>query len=137
MFRDYSDTLRNTILNSCIKSISSSFHLSRSVISLSEFLGQYHDETNPPKWVIQHREDYHNKFDLNKDGKMDREEARKWVLPERNESQDETKHLMEGTDENADRVLSVDEILLHWNLFVGSQATDHGRTLRKIKREEL
>lgn len=68
---------------------------------------------------------------------MDREEARQWVLPERNDSHDETAHLIDGTDENADGFLSVDEILLHWNLFVGSQATDHGRTLRKVRHTEL
>ena len=68
---------------------------------------------------------------------MDREEARQWVLPENTDSHDETAHLIDGTDENADGFLSVDEILLHWNLFVGSQATDHGRTLRKVRHSEL
>jgi len=103
------------------------------VITVAEFLGQYHDAQTPPAWVTRQREDFHKKFDLNKDGKMDREEARAWVLPERDDSHDETAHLMDGTDENADGFLSVNEILLHWNLFVGSQATDHGRTLRKVR----
>lgn len=107
------------------------------VISVAEFLGQYNDEHGPPAWVIRQRQDFHKKFDKNSDGKMDREEARQWVLPENIDSHDETAHLIDGTDENADGFLSVDEILLHWNLFVGSQATDHGRTLRKVRHSEL
>lgn len=107
------------------------------VISVAEFLGQYNDEHGPPAWVIRQRQDFHKKFDKNGDGKMDREEARQWVLPENIDSHDETAHLIDGTDENADGFLSVDEILLHWNLFVGSQATDHGRTLRKVRHSEL
>lgn len=106
------------------------------VITVNEFLGQYQDAKEPPAWVTRQRKEFHQKFDKNKDGKMDREEARDWVLPERNDSHDETAHLMDGTDENADGFLSVDEILLHWNLYVGSLATDHGRTLKKVKPHE-
>ena len=104
-----------------------------SLITVAEFLGQYHEEKEPPAWVVRHRAEFHSRFDKNKDGKMDREEAREWVFPEKNDSHDETAHLIDGTDENADGFLSVDEILLHWNLFVGSLATDHGNTLRKVK----
>ena len=107
------------------------------VITVDEFLGQYSDDTEPPAWVKRQREDFHKQFDRNKDGKMDREEARTWVLPENvHDTHDETFHLMDGSDENADGFLSVDEILLHWNLFVGSKATDHGRTLRKVRPHE-
>lgn len=108
-----------------------------SLITVAEFLGQYHEEKEPPAWVVRHRAEFHSRFDKNKDGKMDREEAREWVFPEKNDSHDETLHLIDGTDENADGFLSVDEILLHWNLFVGSLATDHGNTLRKVKHTEL
>ncbi|CAH3037536.1 unnamed protein product [Pocillopora meandrina] len=107
------------------------------LITVAEFLGQYHEEKEPPAWVVRHRAEFHSRFDKNKDGKMDREEAREWVFPEKNDSHDETLHLIDGTDENADGFLSVDEILLHWNLFVGSLATDHGNTLRKVKHTEL
>lgn len=108
-----------------------------SLITVAEFLGQYHEEKEPPAWVVRYRAEFHSRFDKNKDGKMDREEAREWVFPEKNDSHDETLHLIDGTDENADGFLSVDEILLHWNLFVGSLATDHGNTLRKVKHTEL
>jgi hypothetical protein len=50
---------------------------------------------------------------------------------------DETKHLIDGSDDDADGSLSLDEILLHWDLFVGSKATDHGETLRKMKHDEF
>lgn len=100
-------------------------------------MGQYGDKENAPAWVEREREEFARQFDKDKDGKLNREEVRDWVLPERGESLEETKHLIDGTDENADGRLSVDEILLHWDLFVGSKATDHGETLRKMKHEEF
>ena len=113
------------------------FSVSFRDITVNEFLGQYHDTKEPPAWVVRQRKEFHEKFDKNKDGKMDREEARQWVLPDNiHDTHDETAHLMDGTDENADGYLSVDEIILHWNLFVGSLATDHGKTLKKVKPHE-
>ncbi|KAJ7372307.1 hypothetical protein OS493_019751 [Desmophyllum pertusum] len=50
------------------------------VITVGEFLGQYQDENDPPAWVKRQRSEFHKKFDKNGDGKMDREEAREWVL---------------------------------------------------------
>ncbi|EDO34762.1 predicted protein [Nematostella vectensis] len=105
------------------------------LITVEEFLGQYGDEV--PGWVEKEREDFAKQFDKNKDGKLDREEVRAWVLPEKGESLDEAKHLIDGSDENADGDLQLDEILLHWDLFVGSKATDHGETLRKMKHDEF
>lgn len=105
-------------------------------ISLVEFLGQY-GETDTPQWVIRQRKEFASQFDKNKDGKLDRDEIRAWALPEKGESLDEAKHLIDGSDENADGALSVDEMLLHWDLFVGSKVTDHGETLRKMKHDEF
>ena len=71
-------------------------------ITVDEFVGQYGDKDNAPAWVERERKEFASKFDKNKDGKLNREEVRDWVLPERGESLDEAKHLIDGTDDNAD-----------------------------------
>lgn len=83
------------------------------------------------------REEFARQFDKNKDGKLNREEVRDWALPERGESLDEAKHLIDGSDDDADGSLSIDEIMVHWELFVGSKVTDHGETLRNMDKVEL
>ena len=86
---------------------------------------------------MRERTEFAEQFDKNDDGKLDREEVRKWVLPEKGDEINEAKHLIDGSDENADGSLSLDEILLHYDLFVGSKATDHGETLRKMNHDEF
>lgn len=108
-----------------------------SFITVNEFIGHYGDAENAPHWVEREREEFARQFDKNKDGKLNRDEVRDWALPQRGESLDEAKHLIDGADDNADGVLSVEEILVHWEFFVGSKATDHGETLRKMTHVEL
>lgn len=105
------------------------------MITVEEFVGQYVDSDGVPAWVEKQREDFARLFDKNHDGLLEREEVRAWAIPDREDTMEEAKHLMEGSDENADGKLAVDEILLHFDLFVGSRATDHGETL--IKHEEF
>lgn len=107
------------------------------LITITEFLGQYGDQEKTPAWVEREREEFARQFDKNKDGKLNRDEVRDWALPPRGESLDEAKHLIDGSDDDANGSLSLEEILIHWELFVGSKATDHGETLRKMNREEL
>ena len=106
------------------------------LISIDEFLGQYGDGQRPD-WVEHEREHFAKTFDLNGNGKLERNEIHKWVIPSRGESREEAEHLMEGTDEDANGLLSVDEIILHFDLFVGSRATDHGETLKRMKHDEF
>lgn len=47
----------------------------------------------------------------------------------------EVEHLMENSDTNKDGVLSIDEIVDHHEIFVGSEATDYGEHLHKYKDE--
>lgn len=42
---------------------------------------------------------------------------------------------MENSDTNKDGVLSIDEIVDHHEIFVGSEATDYGEHLHKFKDE--
>lgn len=54
-----------------------------------------------------------------------------WVLPDRDDVIKETKHLIASADDSEDGKLSFDEIVDHFQLFVGSTATDHGQALRE------
>ena len=103
---------------------------------MDEFLSQYGDG-EVPKFVKGERERFATSFDKNGNGKLEREELHKWIIPSRGESREETLHLMDGTDENADGFLSTDEIILHFDLFVGSKATDHGETLKRMRHDEF
>ena len=100
-------------------------------IDQEEFLGQYVDETgNPPEWVLDDRKHFKDKLDLDKSGVLERNEMRAWVLPNRDEVIKETKHLIASADDSEDGSLSFDEAVDHFQLFVGSTATDHGQALR-------
>ena len=111
-------------------------HYFSRLISIKEFLGQY-GENQGPEWVQKERENFARTFDKNGNGKLEFDEIHKWVIPMRGESREEAEHLMEGTDEDANGYLSVDEIILHYDLFVGSKATDHGETLKRMRHDEF
>lgn len=67
-------------------------------------------------------------FDVNSNGKLDRDEIRVWALPnQQDEAEDEADHLMDETDTNKDGKLTKLEILDQHDLWVGSSATDYGR----------
>ncbi|VDN27468.1 unnamed protein product [Gongylonema pulchrum] len=50
---------------------------------------------------------------------------------------EETKHLMSKADKDGDGRLSIDEILDESDLFVGSEATNHGENLVELSHDEL
>ena len=107
-------------------------NLNFSKIDQEEFLGQYVDESgNPPEWVLDDRKHFKDKLDLDKSGVLERNEMKVWVLPDRDDVIKETKHLIASADDSEDGKLSFDEIVDHFQLFVGSTATDHGQALRE------
>lgn len=98
--------------------------------------------TNPdggvePDWVKTERDQFSDFRDMNKDGKMDKEEIRRWILPQDyDHALAEAKHLVYESDVNKDEMLTKEEILDNWNLFVGSQATNYGEDLTR-RHDEL
>ncbi|XP_029438756.1 reticulocalbin-1 [Rhinatrema bivittatum] len=97
-----------------------------------------HEDGGPePDWVANEREQFSDFRDLNKDGKMNKEEIRHWILPkDYDHAQAEAKHLVYESDVNKDKKLTRDEILENWRMFVGSQATNYGEDLTR-KHTEL
>uniref|UniRef100_G3U6I0 Reticulocalbin-3 n=1 Tax=Loxodonta africana TaxID=9785 RepID=G3U6I0_LOXAF len=92
-----------------------------------------HEDNGPePDWVLSEREQFNEFRDLNKDGKLDKDEIRHWILPQDyDHAQAEARHLVYESDKNKDEKLTKEEILENWNMFVGSQATNYGEDLTK------
>ncbi|UXI19592.1 PolyA RNA polymerase [Sarcoptes scabiei] len=83
-----------------------------------------------PEWVTREREQFHSYRDKNNDGYLDRDEIKEWIVPANYDHADaEAKHLMYEADSNKDNILTKDEILDNYDVFVGSQATDFGEAL--------
>ncbi|XP_037111189.1 calumenin-B-like [Syngnathus acus] len=104
------------------------------LIDLDEYIGDMYNEegTTEPEWVKTEREQFSEFRDKNKDGKMDRDETRDWILPnDYDHAEAEAKHLVHESDTNKDGVLTKDEIVDKYDLFVGSQATDFGEALTR------
>ncbi|XP_062868778.1 reticulocalbin-1 [Trichomycterus rosablanca] len=92
-----------------------------------------HEDGGPePDWVKTERDQFSDFRDLNKDGKMDLEEIRHWILPQDyDHAQAEARHLLYESDTDRDQLLTKKEILQNWNMFVGSQATNYGEDLTR------
>ena len=102
-------------------------------VDIDEYVGDMvHEDGEEPDWVSSEREQFHEYRDTNKDGKLDLEEVRSWIMPDDyNHAEAEAKHLIYEADDNKDGMLSKDEILGHHDTFVGSQATDWGEALKR------
>lgn len=92
-----------------------------------------HEDGGPePDWVKTEREQFSDFRDLNKDGKMDQDEIRHWIMPQDyDHAQAEARHLVYESDQDKDQMLTKEEILENWNMFVGSQATNYGEDLTR------
>lgn len=107
-------------------------------ISESEFIsdmyspedGIQESQSAVPEWVQREREQFHTFRDKNHDGYLDRDEIREWIVPANyDHAEAEAKHLIYEADTNKDGILTKEEILDNYDVFVGSQATDFGEAL--------
>lgn len=65
-------------------------------------------EDEEPEWVTTERQQFTEFRDKNKDGKMDREETRDWILPhDYDHAEAEAKHLVYEADEDKVWTLNV------------------------------
>jgi len=104
-------------------------------ISMEEYIGDmYHgqDGEEEPDWVGSEREQFTKFRDRNGDGHMDMDEVKAWIIPpDFDHSEAEAKHLVFEADADQDNMLTKEEILDKYDLFVGSQATDFGEALNR------
>ena len=106
-------------------------------ISLQEYIGDmYSPETEgdaqEPDWVKEEREQFKAHRDKDKDGFLNLEEVKEWILPaDFDHSEAESKHLINEADVDHDGRLTKQEVLDKYDLFVGSQATDFGEAISR------
>ncbi|XP_077292066.1 calumenin B scf [Arctopsyche grandis] len=104
-------------------------------ISLEEYIGDMYrpdDGSEEPEWVQNEREQFTQYRDTNKDGIMDLDEVKSWIIPpDFDHAEAEARHLIFEADKDADEKLTKTEILGKYDLFVGSQATDFGEALAR------
>lgn len=104
------------------------------LISIHEYIGDmYHGGgDDEPDWVKNEREQFMNYRDKNKDGQMDPEEVKQWIIPpDFDHAEAEARHLVNESDADGDGKLTKEEIMNKYDLFVGSQATDFGEALAR------
>ncbi|TNN21122.1 Reticulocalbin-2 [Schistosoma japonicum] len=103
-------------------------------ISEVEYLAD--DKMNKDALIVE-RENFKN-YDINADGKLDHDEMALWITPGFNRTAtDEMEHLFNETDKDKDGLLTKEEVIDQHDLWVGSQATDYGRHLENLPRDEL
>lgn len=63
---------------------------------------------------------------------MDRHEIQVWLLPnKKNLAEEEAEHLIDETDSDGDRQLSLQEIVDKYDVWLGSAATQYGDELKR------
>lgn len=115
------------------------------VVTMDEYIGDmYRPDDYPelegkePDWVASEREMFTTTRDKDGDGKLNKEEMTEWIMPSGfDHAEAEARHLIHMADDDKDMKLSLDEILNHYDVFVGSQATDYGEQLQKHDPSEL
>lgn len=104
-------------------------------ISLIEYIGDMYkgaEEEEEPEWVKNEKEQFSTYRDKNGDGFLDNEEVKNWIIPaDFDHAEAEARHLIYEADSDADHVLTKDEVLEKYDIFVGSQATDFGEALAR------
>merc|ERR1711962_878541 len=102
-------------------------------IDLQEFVGQ-RGKDHDKEWLQDEKDRFDNDLDTNKDGFLDDNEIIHWIVPsDENVAEDEVTHLFASADDDHDGKLTIDEIVKHHEVFVGSEATDYGDHLHRPK----
>ncbi|XP_030375312.1 calumenin-B [Scaptodrosophila lebanonensis] len=105
-------------------------------ISVDEYIGDMYKPSEPdeeePEWVLSEREAFAKFRDTDKDGYLNEEEVRQWIVPpDFDHAESEAKHLIFEADHDNDDQLTKAEVLEKYDVFVGSQATDFGEALAR------
>ena len=103
-------------------------------VDVEEYIGDMHDKDSgeEPEWLPTEREHFFEFRDVNKDGKMDAKEVKNWIMPDDYDHiKSESLHLINISDDDKDGELTKEEIVNHYDNFVGSQATEWGEALNR------
>lgn len=98
-------------------------------IDFNEFVGDRGTQRDKA-WLVSEQDKFDHELDLNKDGVLDVEEVRTWIIPDNDEiAEEEVDHLFASADIDHNGQLSFEEIIKNYDVFVGSEASDYGNDL--------
>ncbi|XP_071588645.1 LOW QUALITY PROTEIN: reticulocalbin-3-like [Heliangelus exortis] len=104
-------------------------------VQLEEYIAELYEGspgTPEPEWVREERAQFRGGRDRDGDGRLDPSELEHWLRPPSSDWVGvEAAHLLHHSDQQQDGHLTKEEILGHWELFVGSQATNYGQDLER------
>ncbi|XP_065911417.1 calumenin-like [Dysidea avara] len=107
-------------------------------ITVEEYIDNVWPESerkkNPeePSYVQSEKDQFRDYRDKDKDGKLNKEELGKWIIPQDYDPiEAEAAHLIYEADSNQDKQLSKEEMIENYEVFVGSQATNYGQYMNK------
>lgn len=104
-------------------------------LTLDEFTSEDPDKPLSNEQYVAEKERFEVDYDKNGDRRLDKEEILNWLLPGNDEiAEQEAEHLLANGDTDNDGKLSIQEIVDHHELFVGSEATDYGEHLHNTSR---
>nr|CAD7463063.1 unnamed protein product [Timema tahoe] len=102
-------------------------------ISFQEYIGQREGRQHDKEWLVTEKDKFDQELDKDSDGRLNSAEILSWVVPSNDEiAQEEVDHLFASSDDDHNNVLSLNEVLDHHDIFVGSEATDYGDHLHNI-----
>lgn len=106
-------------------------------ISFEEYMHETQGSSDS-EWYQVEKDRFEKEYDKNKDGLLDEEEIKKWLIPDLKETaKTEADHLMDKADMDKNLELTYSEIVGAHQTFVGSEATNYGEILKEIRHEEL
>ena len=105
-------------------------------LSLEEYIGDLYpgqdDGEDEPDWVREEKELFATERDKDGDGFMSADEVKIWIVPaDFDHSLAEARHLLRKADADGDSLLSEEEVLDQYDMFVGSSATQFGDVLTR------
>ncbi|CAB4066549.1 unnamed protein product [Lepeophtheirus salmonis] len=101
-------------------------------LDFQEYIGSRGKDFDKER-LKEEKDRFDDELDDDGNGYMDREEISSWIIPSNEEiAEEETEHLIAGSDDDHDGILTFEEIIKHHDLFVGSEVTDYGEHLQNI-----
>uniref|UniRef100_A0AAF5Q015 Reticulocalbin-3 n=1 Tax=Wuchereria bancrofti TaxID=6293 RepID=A0AAF5Q015_WUCBA len=106
-------------------------------ITLDEFLDDLAGDQKSD-WYMVEKNRFEYDYDKDRNGVLEGAEIASWlVMNLETTAAEEVEHLMSKADKDNDGRLSIDEIISESDLFVGSEATNHGENLVDLSHDEL
>ncbi|VDK83148.1 unnamed protein product [Litomosoides sigmodontis] len=106
-------------------------------ITLDEFLDDLVGDRKS-EWYTVEKNRFERDYDKDGNGFLEGSEIASWLVTSlETTAAEEVEHLMSKADKDNDGRLSIDEIVNESDLFVGSEATNHGENLIDLSHDEL